>query len=180
MKIITSLIFAVICVIIAPAQNALSENSRRLPSVDGIFSAGPYYNRSSMSYFELRRSNNITWEQASHAAENHIFKNTPGRLATIATTKTHSFLLTKFSFEEDTWLGLQFFCENSELKWTDGSSPISNNFSNWDTSIEKQNYNCAHKKYVSGYIKNHGVNWQIGNSDKRSNFYLVEYPTVKK
>ncbi len=181
MKNTTSILLTIICLIIViPASNAVSENNLRLPSIDGIFSAGPYYNEASKSYFELRRNNNSTWEEDALEAKSHIFKKTPGRLATIATPQTHSFLVSKFTFEEDTWLGLQFLCENSTFEWSDGSAPVSNNFSNWDMTLKIRNYNCENNKYINGYIKKNSFNWLLGTSDKKSNFYLVEYPTGKK
>ena len=158
----------------------MAQSHDRIPSEDGVLSAGPYYNPSSKSYFELRRKNNITWDQAALAVKMLKYKNISGRLATIANPSTHSFLVKKFTFSENTWLGLQLFCKDLTLKWSDGSSPHTNNFSNWNETIEKVTYHCEKVDYISAYIKSNSYKWKLGDTDKRSNFYLVEYSIETK
>jgi hypothetical protein len=166
--------------LMSPMQFSYSDTSLRAPSVDGIFSAGPYYNTKSKSYFELRRGNGFTWEVANEITKNLKYKNTPGQLAIIDSPQTHSFLVKHFQFLENTWIGLQFFCESSKSIWVNGSSLSSNNFSNWALDIDDISLLCIGKQYVPTFILQGSMNWSFPTETTRPDFYLVEYPTGKK
>ena len=158
----------------------MTDRNVRSPSADSTVTAGPYYNASTKSYFELFSFPELSWKEAEHQAKNHIFKNTTGRLATIDSYKTHKFLVENFTFSQDTWVGLQFFCESSEAKWLDGTTPNSNHFSNWEPSVGSTDNFCLVEEYLPTFIKNNSFIWEISSPRKVSNFYLIEYRTGTK
>lgn len=163
-----------------PLQLSSADQNRRTPSEDGTFTAGPFYNSATKSYFELVRINAASWDDARNAAENRKYKKTSGRLAVINRPETHMFIVKNFLFTEDTWLGLRFFCEDSKLEWADGPSHASARFSYWHAGAEHTDLSCPETGYLSTHINRNAFDWNLATWDKRSNFSLVEYPTGHK
>ena len=159
---------------------SFADTTRRSPSNDGTFSAGPYYNEATKSYFELIQTNRITWREASILASNHRHKNTPGRLATINRPETHLFIVQSFNFTNNAWIGLRFFCEDSNLEWADGTSHIGARFSNWSPNAQMVNVMCAERGYVASYINRGAFDWGLNVNNQTNSQVLIEYPTGRK
>jgi len=179
-KKISKLLLFSIALLLFSAQSGMTDRNVRSPSTDRTVTAGPYYNASTKSYFELFSFPEITWQEAELEAKNHIFKKTTGRLATINSYKTHKFLVDNFTFTQDTWVGLQFFCESSEAKWLDGTTPLSNHFENWEPNLSASNDLCVLEEFLPIFIRNNSFIWEVSSLRKVSNFYLVEYRTGTK
>jgi|TARA_R110002096_G_scaffold416576_3_gene619715 hypothetical protein len=164
----------------APCVQSLADTSRRSPSDDGTFTAGPYYNSATRSYFELIRNNFYTWDQAEDEAANHSYKNTPGRLAVIDRPETHRFLVRNFTFLQDTWIGLRFFCEESTLFWPDGISHQGKPFSNWSITSEHRNLTCPQTGYLYTIINRNAFDWTLAQWNVEAQYTLIEYPTGRR
>ncbi|MCP5382864.1 MAG: hypothetical protein H6912_10920 [Kordiimonadaceae bacterium] len=165
---------------ILPISMGITDTNRRFPSEDGAFTAGPYYSSTTKSYFELIRNNGQTWDEAQALASTHKFKNTSGRLAVIDRPEVHRFLVGKFAFMQDTWIGLRFFCEDSILVWSNGTSGRGSYFSNWSHNTQKTNLSCPQTGYLYTYINGNAFDWDLASWQKTSNYVLIEYPTGKK
>lgn len=169
------------CSIFVLCQSVWADQTRRAPSDDGVFTAGPYYNPATKSYFELiRTSDELNWAGAYNEAKNHKFKNTVGHLATISRPETHLFLIKSFSFLNDTWIGLRFYCDNSALIWTDGALHPRKSFDNWGEIEGQANINCAANDYQGTFINAPVLQWQLADNTKFSAYILVEYSTGKR
>lgn len=160
---------------------ALTDTTRRSPSYNGLMTAGPYYDSSSKSYFELRRGSQINWKKANRVAQDLIYKGRQGRLAIIRNAKTHSFLIKNFTIKKSSFIGLRMFCKRRYLQWIDGSDPANDNFSAWSTTMHEE-YTCRAplhsntNEYRAIYLPTGSFNWQITGEMKAYSGYLVEYP----
>lgn len=161
-------------------QNVWADQTRRAPSDDGLFTAGPYYNPATRSYFELIRTDAFDWDEAYAESKNHKYKNTIGQLATISRPETHLFLINSFSFLNDTWIGLRFFCEKSRLEWTGGVRHPRNSFDNWKEVEGQNNITCPKNDYRGTFINAPVLKWQLADDSKSSNYILLEYTTGKR
>ena len=166
--------------ILANTVNAQADTTRRSPSEDGTFTAGPYYNSATGSYFELIRNDNNSWNEAEIVATNHSYKNTAGRLAIIDRPETHRFLVKNFAFLQETWIGLRFFCEQSSLIWSDGIGHRGNTFSNWSPTSTLQNLDCPLTGYLYTFINANAFDWTLGDLNKSAQYILIEYPTGRR
>lgn len=166
--------------LLLPVELSIADTNRRTPSEDGTFTAGPFYNSATQSYFELVRINAASWDAAHMAAANRKYKKTSGRLAVINRPETHMFIVKNFLFTEDTWLGLRFFCEDSKLEWADGPSHKAARFSYWRAGAEHTDLSCPQTGYLATHINRNAFDWDLGTWEKRANFSLVEYPTGRK
>ncbi len=162
------------------AHAAYADTNRRTPSEDGTFTAGPYYNSATKSYFELVRTESNTWQQASMTAASHRFKGISGRLATINRPETHLFIVRNFIFPERTWIGLRFFCEDSDLVWSDGQSHKAAKFSNWNAMTRLNGVDCTDRGYIATFINANAFDWSLNILDGRANLLLIEYPTGRQ
>jgi len=170
-----------VCLLLLSAMDpGLADTSRRSPSNDGTYTAGPYYNSTTKSYFELVRINSTSWQEAYSEANSRKFKNTSGRLAIISRPETHRFLVRQFTFLQDTWIGLRLICENSKQEWVSGLSQTGNIFSNWSQTNEQTTLSCPETGYLYTYINANAFDWTLANSDESSNYTLIEYPTGKR
>ena len=175
------LIWTIFCLsFLLPMESGITDTNRRFPSEDGAFTAGPYYSSSTKSYFELIRNNGKTWSEAQSLASTHKFKNTSGRLAVIDRPGVHRFLVGKFAFLQDTWIGLRFFCENSTLIWTNGNGGKGSYFSNWSQTTPKTNLSCPQTGYLYTFINQNAFDWDLGTWQKTANYTLIEYPTGRR
>ncbi len=174
--------------ILSLTSPSLAEVGRKTPSLDGTTSAGPYYNPSTKSYFELfvmQKASGIkyNWAHAKELAENRFFKNTRGRLATVKDLATHQFILRNFS-AKNYWIGLQYFCGTRSLKWVDGSDGSQTNFSAWDVQWSNTHIRCGNKGYMPVHYTTatptKALRWRASGPEKFYLNYLVEYPTGKE
>lgn len=178
---INFLVRALFCICLFSAgAKSLADTSRRSPSDDGTFTAGPYYNSATQSYFELVRNDSYTWNEAEAEAANHSYKNTAGRLAVIDRPETHRFLVKNFIFLQDTWIGLRFFCEESTLLWPDGISHQGKAFSNWSISSEQRNLSCPQTGYLYTFINGRAFDWTLADWNGSAQYTLLEYPTGRR
>ncbi|MBL4601210.1 MAG: hypothetical protein JKY84_00550 [Emcibacteraceae bacterium] len=169
------------CLILsASVEQSLADPTRRSPSDDSAFTAGPFYNNATKSYFELIRLNQASWEKAVAEAANHKYKNITGQLATINRPETHKFIVNNFVFLQDTWIGLRFYCENSTLEWTQKLQSSQSSFSYWISDVDITNLRCPVKGYLTTYINRNAFDWNLGDNEKFANYSLIEYPTNKK
>lgn len=168
-----------ISMLIIVAQS-YADTTRRSPSDDGAFTAGPYYNSTTRSYFELIRRDSLTWENAEIEATNHTYKNTVGRLAVVDRPETHMFLVRNFIFTQDTWIGLRFVCKNSDLIWPDGISHKGKPFSNWSSTSNQNNLSCPETGHLYTFINGNAFDWTLADWEKSSRYMLVEYQTGRR
>ncbi len=161
-------------------QFSAADTTRRSPSEDGAFSAGPYYNAATSSYFELVRLEGYTWQQASIEAANRKYKDTSGRLAMINRPETHVFIVRNFIFNDNTWIGLRFFCEDSKLEWDGGTSHAGARFANWSPRAELIGVQCPDSGYAATFINSDAFDWNLDSNDGRANLTLIEYPTGRR
>lgn len=168
-----------------------AEEGRKTPSRDGILSAGPYYNPTSKSYFELVKaqinSGHARWRFIDVIAQKRIFKNTQGHLATIKDLATHQFILRHFYSPEPFWIGLRYFCDTRALKWVDGTDALQSKFSAWATKwARRDDITCSTQriKYMPiSYTEKtptKSLRWQATGPEKGYVYYLVEYSTGKE
>lgn len=162
------------------SSGSLADTSRRSPSDDGAFTAGPYYNSATQSYYELVRISPKTWEEAQIEATLYNHKGTSGHLATISRPETHMFIVRNFIFTENTWIGLQFTCEDSSLTWSNGLSHAGNNFSNWDDGVRSTRLLCSTDEKLVTFINGGAFNWALQTSDTIAGLILIEYPTGRE
>ena len=160
---------------------------RKTPSRDGVITAGPYYNPASKSYYELVRlpiATDLTrWRHIKEYVSEKVFKKTPGQLATVKDLATHQFIIRHFSAPQPFWIGLEYNCKSRKLKWVDDSYVTQSSFSAWAIKWHRvPKYGCPSVLHVS-YTNNtptKALRWQAVNSEKRYDFFLVEYPTGKE
>jgi len=184
---LTIFLTGVLSLIIAAASPAQAEVGRKAPGLDGLTSAGPYYNPASKSYFELwymhRKSGQNGWIHAKMKAERKIYKGVRGRLGTIKNLDTHQFLIRTFK-ADNYWIGLQYFCASQSLKWVDGSDATKSNFSAWDSQWSNTHIRCADMGYMPVHYTSDTatgtLRWRASGPRKAYNMYLVEYPTGKE
>lgn len=163
---------------------SLADTSRKLPSRDGLETAGPYYNPASKSYFEMislkSTPGSTMWDHANSEAKRKVYKKTQGRLAIIRDLETHQFLLKKFNLG-NVWIGLQYFCSSQSAKWVDGSDAGNSPFSAWDTQWSNTHIRCENKGYMPVHYTTHTATntprWRASGPNKGYILYLVEYPT---
>lgn len=161
-----------------------AEVGRKVPSKDGAFSAGPYYNPATKSYFEMfrmvRGSGQNGWDKASAYAQKKFFKGTQGRLAVAKDLATHQFILRNFS-ARNFWIGLQYFCGSQTLKWVDGTNAAQSNFSAWDSNWSNTHIRCSDMGYMPVHYTTAtttgALRWRASGPRKAYTMYLVEYPT---
>lgn len=186
---VKKILFACLFFGILPTAISVAEGGRKTPSLDGMISAGPYYNPASKSYFELFKTkseigNHHMWAGARLAAEEKKFKNTRGRLAVIRDLATHQFIINKFS-ADDIWIGLQYFCETQTLRWVDGTYITESDFTAWAHRWARTSARCAGQGYMpvsySRSLTTGGVSrWQATGPNKGFAIHLVEYPTGRE
>ncbi|MCF6216335.1 MAG: C-type lectin domain-containing protein [Emcibacter sp.] len=168
-----------------------AEQGRKTPSRDGVLSAGPYYNPTSKSYFELVRmqsgSGHSRWRHVNSSAQKRFFKNVPGHLATVKNLATHQFILRHFVSPEPFWIGLRFFCGSGALQWVDGTDASQSKFSAWATKwARRDDITCSTQRIeympVSYTTKTptKSLKWQATGPEKGYVYYLVEYSTGKE
>lgn len=164
-----------------------AEQGRRTPSRDGVLTAGPYYNPASKSYFELLKVPKITdltrWRHLKIHAGEKFLKKTQGQLATVKNLATHQFIIRHFSAPQPFWIGLEYVCKTRQLKWVDDSYLTQASFSAWAIKWHRiPSYGCHNVLHVS-YTRDtptKASQWQAVNSEKRYDYFLVEYPTGKE
>ncbi len=168
---------SLLLVLIFPIASSLSDTNRRSPSDDGVFTAGPYYNSATQSYYELIRIGAKTYAEAEIEAALYKHNDTPGQLATISRPETHMFIVRNFVFTENTWIGLKFGCEDSSLTWSDGKSHAGNNFSNWSPDARNSGSMCVADEYLPAFINANAFDWSLDTTAGFAELILVEYPT---
>ena len=164
-----------------------AEQGRKTPSRDGVITAGPYYNPASKSYYELVKVPEETqltrWRHLKIHVRERIFKETRGQLATVKDLATHQFILRNFSAAHTFWIGLEYSCKTRQLKWVDDSYVTQSSFSAWAIKWHRvPKYGCTSVLHVS-YTSNtptKALLWQAVNSEKKYDYFLVEYPTGKE
>ncbi len=157
-----------------------ADTSRRSPSDDGAFTAGPYYNSATQSYFELVRVSPKTWPEAQYEATLYSHNGTPGRLAVISRPETHMFIVRNFIFNENTWIGLEYDCETSTLIWNNGIAVARNDFSNWDPEARTQVTLCENAESLHTFINGGAFDWSLSTSNTFADLILIEYPTGRR
>ncbi len=181
------LLTGVLSLFVTYASPAQAEVGRKAPGLDGLTTAGPYYNPASKSYFELFRFSKITerpnWQNAQKEAATKFFKNTQGRLATIKNLETHQFILRNFK-AKDFWIGLQYYCGSGSLIWVDGTDATKSGFSAWANQWSNTDIRCAAEPYMPVHYTTKTVTgtlrWRASGARKFYGMYLVEYPTGKE
>ncbi len=178
MKNVTKL--SLFLVLIFPIASSFSDTSRRSPSDDGLFTAGPYYNSATQSYYELVRIGAKTYAEAEIEASMYKHNDTAGQLATITRPETHMFIVRNFIFTANTWIGLRFSCEDSSLTWSDGKSHAGNNFSNWSPQSRLSASLCVTDEFLPTYINANAFDWSLDTSAGFAELILIEYPTGRR
>jgi len=181
-KALCSNIFLIILSMMMPVVSSHAEVGRKTPSHDGTVSAGPYYNPASKSYFELFKSTTgSTWSEIEKMAQENVFKDTQGQLATIKNLETHQFILKNFRAPTAFWIGLQYTCASGTLMWIDGTMVAKTDFTAWSPQWARTHVRCANRGYMPvSYTKNTKYTtpkWQATGPGKGFLYYLVEYPT---
>ena len=176
-------VFSVLAVLTLQSSGAEST-----PRVKG--SERPVYHPDTKSYFELRLSPKpIEWQTAKRIAEGLDFKGTRGRLAIIESPKVHNFLYRNFITDEESWIGLRYWCTYRKLQWVDGTVAQPGDFGAWSPTWYRTDGTrpCeagATKAtgYMSVYVRarQNGFKWQAVGSGKKFYLYFVEYPTGKE
>lgn len=164
-------------ILIFSSATGYTDTSRRTPSDDGAFTAGPYYNSATQSYFELVRVSPKSWPEAEIEASLYSHNGISGHLATITRPETHMFVVRNFIFTEKTWIGLQLNCENSSLTWSNNLSHAGNKFSNWDPEIITLGTMCETNENLAAYINGGAFDWSLDTTDSLAELIFIEYPT---
>jgi lectin-like protein len=152
----------------------------------------PMYDPASKSYFELVHvtkeqtpgSSNpaLPFPKAAEAASGRAFKGVKGRLAIIRSQDTHMFIMQNLRPNEDTWIGLRYFCKTRELKWVNGEVLKKGDFAAWHAQWNQSG--------VADYCKGAETDWMpVAYTPAGAGFrwiakgglkiyvaYLVEYP----
>jgi Lectin C-type domain len=150
----------------------------------------PIYNPESKSYFEFRNDNIITtggtWIDAYNKARKLVYKGVRGRLAVVTTPETHNFLLKNFKIDDETWIGLRYWCKFRKLQWVTGNILDLGDFAIWGRDWDRQDGTVACQQAGSvrdGYMpvyylpQYQGFRWQAVGASKKFIRYFVEYPT---
>ena len=90
---------------------------------------GPFLDPRTGSYFELRlnRIAHPYWHLAKELAVEKTYKGRRGRLAVVKDPETLGFIREHFRFNEEAWIGLQFYCKFRKLVWVSGEiQPLRN------------------------------------------------------
>ena len=185
MTIVKRTLIGSIILVLLSNMSSLAEVGHKTPSHNGVISAGPYYNPTSKSYFELFKMQSTvtalpTWDVAKKLADKTYFKNAQGRLAIIRDLETHRFLLQNFS-SRNYWIGLQYFCGSKKLTWVDGTDATQSKFSAWDSQWANSYIRCAGQGYMPVHYTTStttkSLRWRASGPVKGYYMYLVEYPT---
>jgi|SRR5215468_10164275 len=160
-------------------------------SVDADDKSGPIYSPVSKSYFQLFSDNTYpgTWVAAKQRAEAHRFRGVKGRLAVVDSPEIDRFIISRFGFKHETWIGLRYWCSFRKLQWINGEafSPADRRkYTNWhakwyrsDETICGTGTLTSHDDYMPVYYLSiaGAARWQAVGDKKWFKYYLVEYPT---
>jgi len=174
-----------ILLLILPTLLSHAEVGRKEPSLDGLMTAGPYYNPASKSYFEMIKSTDGgTWHKINIYAQERVFKNAQGHLAIIKNLETHQFILRNFKSPTEFWIGLQYLCPSKSLRWVDGTIISNADFTAWGHKWARTHIRCSGKGYMpvtyTRRTQTTPPRWQATGPSKGFVYYLVEYPTGKE
>lgn len=169
------------------ATISFADTTRKKPSLDGMETAGPYYNPATKSYFEMISLKTMPgskkWDRANTEAMRKVYKGAQGRLAIVKDIKTHQFLLRNFDLK-NAWIGLQYFCSSQTAKWVDGTDASNSYFSAWDAQWSNSHIRCANKGYMPVHYTTENATstprWRASGPNKGYTAYLVEYATGKE
>ena len=143
---------------------------------------GPFLDPRTGSYFELRVSKRVHnyWHLAVNDAASLTYKGRQGRLAVIKDPETLDFIRENFRFNEETWIGLRFYCKFRKLVSVTGEThPLRNQM--WAPSWHRGE-NCRTQSqwaYMPILLSMDGRSeaaWQATGPSKVFKSYLVEYP----
>lgn len=184
MTLVGKTLISSIFLILSSNLYSIAEEGRKTPSLDGLLSAGPYYNPASKSYFELLRlprTAKQNWQVASDAAKKRFYKNTNGRLAIVKDIATHQFITRNFR-GGNMWIGLKYSCRSQSLTWVDGTEVAGSDFTAWAPQWARTHVRCGEKGYMpvsysTSQSTGGAARWQATGPEKFFPLYLVEYPT---
>lgn len=154
------------------------------PSASVGVEQGPFYDPRTGSYFELRVSNvrRPNWHNTRIEAARLSYEGRRGRLAVVKDLETLNFLREHFRFNDEAWIGLQFFCKFRKLMWITGEIQPLNSPGMWAPRwYRNEDVRCinANIDYMSVYLTKEAVgtvSWQAVGQEKFQKTYIVEYP----
>lgn len=146
---------------------------------------GPYFDARTGSYFELRLSKGIkpNWHNTMALASQLTYKGRRGRLAVVKDIETLDFLRENFRFNDETWIGLRFFCGFRKLLWVTGEIQPLNSPGMWAPQwYANPRIRCraTSLEYMPVFITQETgsgvVSLQATGPAKYQESYIVEYP----
>ena len=148
------------------------------------------------NYFDFVNADGISWQDAENAAQNSIFDNVNGYLATIISSSENSFLVSQFATFTDfsgAWLGGEVNLSGTGI-WntgpeigqifSQGGTAVSGAYANWGGS--EPNGSFPSFAYMNIGILNYGIStgqWAdavagVASSGDPIRGYFVEYSPV--
>lgn len=142
------------------------------------------YNPVTKSYFMLTRlpKGSTRWTKARIMARSMSFRGVRGRLASVDSAATMSFVRDNFEIKSSTWVGGRVICKGAKLLWENGNIHKKGDYSRWHRQWHRTWIKCGGKlKYmpVNLTAEKKGFYWRASGPNKGYNPVLVEFRTGK-